>query len=1038
MVRPAEQSATKLEVAKATSGVFPSVEVIQDEPVSNATPVEGLEQPFPTQPNVAEACSGSLQQAASAGIDPSKSHGSAKASPFLLELFCGTAGVCAQFKAQGGRALGVDHHLKRTKLKAAAVSLDLTQPWVQELIEKEVTMGRVSGIHLGPPCGTASRARNIPIKRKLIRKGAPNPQPLRSPSHPLGFPWLKGVNKLKVEAANRLYEFSAKIVQLCDKCNVLFTVENPHNSLMWETPFFKPLLKQFYFHVVDACEYGSDHKKSTAFLSNFDAHRLKQRCRGTHIHASWTVRQLENGQWAFDTATEAEYPRQLAQEIAAAFLDELSNRGTVVLNDDVEDHAAKISSESQPRRTKGPLLLAEFKTKVTVECAESDNPPSSIPDDAQPPWQGVPVGAKRLDIQPVGSEDGGMGRLKVTYGVYCSPQEFVQRAQQVRHPFDMPLPLDESNMASISFILGHSPAAVAKFRSDKIKHYMDRAKALRADERALHMSLDEHVQPVLEQKRLLLFKEMLEDACVGDSTLFDDMCSGFRLVGDLSPSGQFPHQLKPAALGVEQLKQTAVWAQRAVIGSCKRVLEDEEIAATIWQETLEQAADDKRWVRGPFSAQEITALHGDHWIPSRRFGVRQGDKIRAVDDFSQYLVNATVTCHEKIDLEGIDHISSTARFFLGAMRDQRQWCFPSEDGLVSGQTDPSWRRQSAKDLMGRCLDLKQAYKQLVRHPCDAWASILAVVNPEDQTVYYFEAVALPFGSVSSVLAFNRSARALRMILTRLFKLVVTNFFDDFCQVELQPLTGSAWTTAELVLELLGWRISMGDDKRKPFSKVFEILGAVISFPPAGGSTIEVTNKESRILQLKSQVEELRAHLGSTASSSMLESIKGRLLYAAGHTYGRATQLACQLLHRFGGQGPSVHVTAELVHVVSEALTLLMDARPRLVQSWSDCPPILMFTDGAAEDEMATVTHGAVLVDPWKQCSFFLRRSSSRRVPHTLDSVREEASDRPSRDLSSGDFEDDLGLKFARPQHTLVFGQRVSEDGIGEKLFTNLG
>ena len=272
--------------------------------------------------------------------------------------------------------------------------------------------------------------------------------------------------------------------------------------------------------------------------------------------------------------------------------------------------------------------------------------------------------------------------------------------------------------------------------------------------------------------------------------------------------------------------------------------------------------------------------------------------------------------------------------------------------------------------MGRCLDLKQAYKQLVRHPCDAWASILAVVNPEDQTVYYFEAVALPFGSVSSVLAFNRSARALRMILTRLFKLVVTNFFDDFCQVELQPLTGSAWTTAELVLELLGWRISMGDDKRKPFSKVFEILGAVISFPPAGGSTIEVTNKESRILQLKSQVEELRAHLGSTASSSMLESIKGRLLYAAGHTYGRATQLACQLLHRFGGQGPSVHVTAELVQVVSEALTLLMDARPRLVQSWSDCPPILMFTDGAAEDEMATVTHGAVLVDPWKQCSFF--------------------------------------------------------------------
>ena len=104
---------------------------------------------------------------------------------------------------------------------------------------------------------------------------------------------------------------------------------------------------------------------------------------------------------------------------------------------------------------------------------------------------------------------------------------------------------------------------------------------------------------------------------------------------------------------------------------------------------------------------------------------------------------------------------------------------------------------------------------------------------------------------------------------------------------------------------------------------------------------------------------------------MLESLKGRLLYAAGHTYGRTTQLACQLLHKFGGQGPSVTVTPELVHVVSEALSLLMEAKPRLVQSWSEAPPLLLFTDGAVEDSLQSVTHGAVLVDPWKQQSFFM-------------------------------------------------------------------
>lgn len=36
-------------------------------------------------------------------------------SPFLLELFCGSAGVCAQFRILGGRALGIDHRLKRDR-----------------------------------------------------------------------------------------------------------------------------------------------------------------------------------------------------------------------------------------------------------------------------------------------------------------------------------------------------------------------------------------------------------------------------------------------------------------------------------------------------------------------------------------------------------------------------------------------------------------------------------------------------------------------------------------------------------------------------------------------------------------------------------------------------------------------------------------------------------------------------------------------------------------------------------------------------------
>ena len=41
------------------------------------------------------------------------------------------------------------------------------------------------------------------------------------------------------------------------------------------------------------------------------------------------------------------------------------------------------------------------------------------------------------------------------------------------------------------------------------------------------------------------------------------------------------------------------------------------------------------------------------------------EKIRAVDDFSEFLVNASVTATEKLQLFGLDEVVNTARTFLG-------------------------------------------------------------------------------------------------------------------------------------------------------------------------------------------------------------------------------------------------------------------------------------------------------------------------------------------------------------------------------------
>ena len=267
------------------------------------------------------------------------------------------------------------------------------------------------------------------------------------------------------------------------------------------------------------------------------------------------------------------------------------------------------------------------------------------------------------------------------------------------------------------------------------------------------------------------------------------------------------------------------------------------------------------------------------WIPSKRFGVKQGGKVRAVDDFSEFLVNASVNSSEKLALYGIDEVVNTARFFMGM------------DGIsVDERGEPSFSPsayeggRSFRSLLGRALDLKAAYKQLARSPADAWASVLAVWNPVKACVEFYESVALPFGSVSAVMCFNRVARALRVIMARLFLLVNTNFFDDFCQLEVEGLTDSSWETAEMVMRLLGWKISKAEEKRLPFSTSFQMLGAVVDLAKSREGLILVSNKGSRLEDISQLVHTI---LGKEkVPLSLIETLRGRLLYAAGHTFGK--------------------------------------------------------------------------------------------------------------------------------------------------------
>ena len=103
-----------------------------------------------------------------------------------IELCCGHAGLTATLWDVGFQAMGIDWIGNRHQPMIPITKIDLASPEGQQQAWELLQDLDVRYIHMGPPCGTFSAARNIPIPELQIDVGAPNPQPLRSRDELLG------------------------------------------------------------------------------------------------------------------------------------------------------------------------------------------------------------------------------------------------------------------------------------------------------------------------------------------------------------------------------------------------------------------------------------------------------------------------------------------------------------------------------------------------------------------------------------------------------------------------------------------------------------------------------------------------------------------------------------------------------------------------------------------------------------------------------------------------------------------------------------
>jgi len=876
--------------------------------------------------------------------------------------------------------------------------IDLTTEEGQKEVWRILTEENVRYVHAGPPCGTFSRALERRISKQQRQQGAPDPKPYRKDLCPEGLPGLTGVRLIKVQKANILANFVATVVKWCLKKHVLITVENPTNSLIWELPEYKELLARGDVEKVNfqACMWGGRRDKKTSLLATAKVfNSMGVMCDHSHEHLPWGVNRSK-GKWYFATAEEAEYPAKMCQEMAklAATACDVRIPGSLAYiqprqkpseHTRLQRERVGVQSSKGSQRFTVPEYAQQYANVQVEDPALIHKLESMGPGRLTEPLVigGIPcpVETKVSDLQPRRIA-GGDGRevqvLRCHLAIPWTKEQFLLKSMQAKHPLqEDPILSDHTKRSVVELLTMGARACVAKARR-RLQHWKEWTSRHSRKERELHARLQEvfpNVENIVKGKNLLAFKEMLKSIDHPDKSVADLMVQGFPIVGELEVSGVFETRpQRDVVIGADPkwLAASAKEVRRSTMNNVRRGKID-KITQAVYDQTHRNPDSEtaKGWAFGPYSEEEIVKKHGPTCVPCRRFGLDQGKKIRLIDDFSENFHNACVTCYEKVTVDGVDAIANFAKLWSNCVEQARhdaqgRWRFKvklSSGEVLVGVLHPQFRDEKAK-LLGKCVDLEAAYRQLAVRPSQAHLSIVCVKNPETGEPEFFEICAMPFGASASVHGFNRVSAAIEAILVQILGIPCTHYFDDFTL--LVPEEGGLELIEVLKegLDLLGWKLKA--DKETPLDSSFIALGVVFDLSQCFHKVpnLVVKNKPGRPEAIRADIAKI---LNTRKISGILaQRVRGKMVFARAQTFGRVGAMANNLLREVVALGGQEITTSPAVTLAMQYWHDFLDKPPpRIVPLSPHRQPIVIFTDGCCqgEDGIVEAGFGGVMYDP---------------------------------------------------------------------------
>ena len=897
----------------------------------------------------------------------------------MLDIFCSNALVSKACVAIGLPSCAIGYY--NPIHSSPFISLDLVVEWAQQSLLRLTKCKHSRPIlWIAPPCNTLSFARERRLPAWTGLSDAAGAKPLRSKDHLNGLPSAMRDHKqaTKLYRANFLLSFTFQMLQTANLQTSPWFVLNPRNSYLWQFPEWASL--SWTDVDLDSCAYGGSRKMRQRIRCSVNwLASLAASCQNDHPHSKFALKSSSGNFAGFATKQEDVLPPRLCAEIAgilkthvdvSAPLPKESEaraalcyvQSTLQEVDENKKRVALLAAAAgrQARGRRLDALVPEYHSKEWIEVKPAL---ASQLSKRQRLKEGFLLN-KRLkgretQVLEVGEGLDSACSARVQLGVAWSPNEFVGEAKRCEHPFSSTEVPDEVAKA-IFACLTEGPEEIRRKQTEFRLKWEKKAQDLAADEATFCEQLHPDVAPFAAKKKPLLLTAILDDLGFGATdVLLNCLGRGFPMFGPFPATGIFPQRSHRASINVDDLPSVAKWARPAMAHSTPAFLKspskkEGELNDELWRLTLEEIRLEE--CRGPFTEEDLDKKYPAGWLGCPRFGVSQKGKVRPCDNYSIYGHNASSDTSETVDTDGPDAILSCAKLWVSSLRAGGEVFVRLRDGsALRGKLHKSLTAEEVEKLQARLVDLKRAYKQLARRPEDAPFAIFGLPR-RDGSWAFFEALALGFGARNAVNGFNLPARALRFILNTGLLIPTTHFFDDFSHIEPSAFSDSNSEMVEWLFTLLGWEYKSAPGDLLPSASCFSPLGVEIDFSHGGWAV--VSNTKKRRQKILDECERLR--VAELVPFADIESLLGVCQFMETQTSGRSGSLLLRLVRAAASRLKSQGLD-ELRKQISDLAAHVKAAVPRWVRLRRRAPPVLIFTDAAADPGRTSL--GGVLVDP---------------------------------------------------------------------------